>query len=174
MDMFDMKPDGPAHVRGEFQPIKTNVSGTHICELLPRLAGLADKYTIIRSVVGNINAHNFDTTQLGYRGLRMKDADMRSIGGAPAVGSIISKILGPRDGVPAFVWDRNGGSQESVQTGYLGPSYRPFEPGRGRQAYRRRLAWFRDDDEESLIDFSNFVIIIEISSFRPAQGHHRG
>ncbi len=72
MDTFDMKPDGPPEVRGEFRPIRTRVPGTFICELLPRLAGLADKYTLIRSVVGNVDAHNFDTTQLGYPGLRMK------------------------------------------------------------------------------------------------------
>jgi len=48
-DMFDMKPDAPADHRGEFKPIKTNVPGIDICELMPRLARLADKYTIIRS-----------------------------------------------------------------------------------------------------------------------------
>ncbi len=49
-DMFDMKPDAAAEYRGEFKPIKTNVSGIDICELMPQLAKLADKYTIIRSV----------------------------------------------------------------------------------------------------------------------------
>src|SRR4051794_31913193 len=49
-DMFDMKPDSPADYRGEFRPIRTNVPGLDICELMPRLARMADKYTIIRSV----------------------------------------------------------------------------------------------------------------------------
>jgi len=49
-DMFDMKPDSGADYRGEFKPIKTNVPGLDICELMPSLARLADKYTIIRSV----------------------------------------------------------------------------------------------------------------------------
>src|SRR6185503_20176124 len=48
-DMFDLKMDAPAEVRGEFKPIKTNVSGVEICEHLPQLARLADKYTLIRS-----------------------------------------------------------------------------------------------------------------------------
>ncbi|MCH2367767.1 MAG: DUF1501 domain-containing protein, partial [Planctomycetes bacterium] len=74
MDTFDMKPDGPPEVRGEFRPIPTRVPGTFVCELLPRLARLADKYTSIRAVFGNVDAHNFDTTQLGYPGLRMKNA----------------------------------------------------------------------------------------------------
>ena len=50
IDMFDMKPDAPAEYRGEFKPIQTNVPGLQICELMPGLAKLADKYTIIRSV----------------------------------------------------------------------------------------------------------------------------
>src|SRR5262249_17992636 len=49
-DMFDMKPDAPAEYRGEFKPIQTNVSSIQVCELMPELAKLADKYTIIRSV----------------------------------------------------------------------------------------------------------------------------
>ena len=104
-----MKPNGPVDLRGEFRPIQTNVHGTQIGELLPRLSRLADKFTIIRSVVGNVDAHNFDTTQHGYRNLRLPNPAMRSIGGAPAVGSVISKLLGPRDGVPPFVWDCVGG-----------------------------------------------------------------
>src|SRR5476651_1474413 len=49
-DMFDMKPDSPVDYRGEFRPIRSNVPGLDVCELMPRLAQQADKYTIIRSV----------------------------------------------------------------------------------------------------------------------------
>jgi hypothetical protein len=42
-----MKPDAPAEFRGEFSPIPTNVPGLDICELMPRLATIADKYTVI-------------------------------------------------------------------------------------------------------------------------------
>src|SRR5215204_7392070 len=41
-DMFDLKPDAPAEVRGEFKPIRTNVPGIQICEHMPRLAGMMD------------------------------------------------------------------------------------------------------------------------------------
>ena len=128
MDTFDMKPDSSLELRGEFNPIRTKVPGTHICELLPNLANLADKFTIIRSVVGNVNKHNYDTTQIGYPGLDLPKPAMRSIGGAPSIGGVISKILGGRDGMPAFVWDKTGGSQEEVQNGWLGPRYAPFDP----------------------------------------------
>src|SRR5262245_43446068 len=54
IDSFDMKPEAPAEIRGEFKPIKTNVPGIEIAELMPRLAKLADKYTILRSCTTGI------------------------------------------------------------------------------------------------------------------------
>src|SRR5215216_208578 len=51
-DMFDLKMDAPAEIRGEFKPIKTKVPGIKICEHLPRLAGMMDKLVLIRSIVG--------------------------------------------------------------------------------------------------------------------------
>src|ERR1700682_5543854 len=50
LDMYDLKPDAPAEIRGEFRPISTNVPGVDICELMPRLAGMADKLAIVRSL----------------------------------------------------------------------------------------------------------------------------
>ena len=50
MDTFDLKPDAPAEFRGEFNPIKTNVPGMEICEHLPKLAQVADKFAILRGV----------------------------------------------------------------------------------------------------------------------------
>ena len=51
-DIFDLKQEAPAEIRGEFKPIGTNVPGIQVCEHLPQLAQLADKYTIVRSMVG--------------------------------------------------------------------------------------------------------------------------
>ena len=51
-DMFDLKPDAPDGIRGEFRPIPTNVPGLDICEHMPRLARMMDKFAVIRSVVG--------------------------------------------------------------------------------------------------------------------------
>src|SRR5436190_15663360 len=50
LDVWDLKPDAPAEVRGEFKSIATSVAGVRLCEHLPRLARLADRYTIIRSM----------------------------------------------------------------------------------------------------------------------------
>src|SRR5438067_1266508 len=56
-DIWDMKPDAPAEVRGEFKPIETNVSGIQICEHLPKLARMADRYSLVRSVTHADNGH---------------------------------------------------------------------------------------------------------------------
>src|SRR5437773_2126222 len=50
LDMFDLKPDAPAEVRGEFKPIAGHTSGLLICEHLPRLAARSDKYAVVRSM----------------------------------------------------------------------------------------------------------------------------
>src|SRR5688500_18868508 len=57
-DMVDLKPDAPADVRGEFNPIKTNVPGLDICEHLPRLAKMMDRFAVIRSLVGSDGRHS--------------------------------------------------------------------------------------------------------------------
>src|SRR5437773_12142478 len=56
-DMFDLKPDAPAEIRGEFKPIKTNVTSIQICEHMPRIAAMMDKFAIIRSLVGARDEH---------------------------------------------------------------------------------------------------------------------
>ena len=45
-DFFDLKPDAPAEIRGEFSPVKTNVPGIEICEQLPRMAAMMDKLVV--------------------------------------------------------------------------------------------------------------------------------
>src|SRR2546430_1523512 len=50
LDMWDMKPQAPAEIRGPFKPIATTLPGVQICEHLPRLARLANQYALVRSV----------------------------------------------------------------------------------------------------------------------------
>ena len=57
-DTFDLKPHAPREVRGEFQPIATNVPGIQIGEHFVRLAGMADKWAVIRSLVGSEGRHS--------------------------------------------------------------------------------------------------------------------
>jgi hypothetical protein len=58
LDTFDLKPEAPAEVRGEFRPIATSVPGIHICEHLPRLARLMHKVALIRSVTHTARLHD--------------------------------------------------------------------------------------------------------------------
>lgn len=98
IDSFDLKPHAPKEVRGEFNPIDTNVPGIQICELLPNLAALADKYTLIRSIVGLRDEHSSFQTNTGY----VQDETERE--GYPNFGSIVSKVQGSTHPVvPPFV-----------------------------------------------------------------------
>src|SRR5438093_1771806 len=56
-DMFDLKPDAPSEIRGEFKPIPTNVAGIEICEHFPRLARMMDKLVVLRTMVGATGDH---------------------------------------------------------------------------------------------------------------------
>jgi hypothetical protein len=50
LDTFDPKPDAPAEYRGPFRPIQTRVPGLHLSELFPKLAAVADKFSLVRSM----------------------------------------------------------------------------------------------------------------------------
>jgi hypothetical protein len=110
-DMFDLKPDAPREFRGEFNPIKTNVPGIEICEHMPLLAQMADKYAILRSLVGMFDDHSNFHTQTGFG-----RNDLRNIGGRPSIGSVASRLLGPTgSGAPAYIAYNEG------HEGFLGP-----------------------------------------------------
>ena len=120
-DMFDLKPEAPVEFRGEFNPIKTNVSGIEICELMPKLATMADKYAIIRSLVGMRDDHSNFQTHTGYT-----QEDLRNVGGRPSIGAVATKLLGPSGtGAPPWV-SYNGGNP-----GYLGAQCRGYHPQGG-------------------------------------------
>ncbi len=139
LDTFDLKPDAPAEVRGEFQPIATNVPGLDICELLPRLSKLADKYTIIRSLVGFQEDHNTHWCTTGWESHPPMESSAvipgYPAGDWPSLGAILSRTLGPRvAGVPPAV-DLSPIDPDArfilrtppVQPGYLGPAHGGFE-----------------------------------------------
>ena len=57
IDLWDMKPEAPAEIRGEFQPVATNVPGISLCEHLPHLARQMDKLCLLRSMTHRMNVH---------------------------------------------------------------------------------------------------------------------
>ena len=58
LDSFDMKPNGPAEIRGEFKPVATRTPGVQVCEHLPKIAGQSDKWAQVRSLTHWSNEHN--------------------------------------------------------------------------------------------------------------------
>src|SRR5688572_16265433 len=91
LDTFDLKPEAPAEIRGPFQPIRTNVPGMEITELLPTLAKSADKYTIIRSLHHQRAEHSGGTHRFltGYPSIAANLQDSEY----PDIGSIVAKQL---------------------------------------------------------------------------------
>ena len=126
MDTIDLKPYAPSEIRGEFQPISTKIPGFQICELLPKLAGMADQFSFIRSLVGSIGRHHAYQGQSGF-----DEKDLARFGGRPAIGCVVSKLQGSADDpAPSFVDLMQGRPlvRNSARPGFLGPAYKPFRP----------------------------------------------
>jgi len=124
IDMFDLKPRAPAEYRGPFRPIGTNVPGIEITELLPTLAGMADKFAIVRSLHHERNEHSGGTHRFlsGYssRAANLNDAEY------PEIGSVVAQQLADRArDIPLYVANTKvyGGGPA-----YLGPAYAPYMP----------------------------------------------
>jgi hypothetical protein len=125
IDLFDLKPNAPAEYRGPFRPIRTNIPGLEINELLPRLSKMADKFALIRSLQHERNEHSGGTHRFlsGYpsKAANLNDAEF------PELGSVVAKQLTGRGnaGVPAFVANTKlyGGGPA-----YLGPTFAPYMP----------------------------------------------
>lgn len=124
LDLFDLKPAAPAEYRGPFQPIRTNVPGIEITELLPKLAGLADKFAIVRSLHHERAEHSGGTNRFltGYPSVAANLADSEF----PEIGSVVARQLDdPARPVPTFMANTKfyGGGPA-----YLGPAYAPYMP----------------------------------------------
>ncbi len=130
MDTYDLKPQAPPEYRGLWNPIRTNVPGIEITELFPRQAKIADKFSIIRSLHHDngdhfTGGHYMLTSRGGASG-----AD--TTGKYPSIGSIATKLLGPRkSGMPAYAavpYAASIGLRPGYfGANYLGNSYNPFE-----------------------------------------------
>ena len=123
LETFDLKPGAPAEIRGEFRPIRSNVPGIDICEHLPRLARLADKYTILRSLHHERGEHSGGTHRFltGHSSIQANLPNSEN----PELGSIVAKQLERqhRSEVPVFVADTQF---YGAGPAYLGKAYAPF------------------------------------------------
>jgi hypothetical protein len=128
LDMYDMKPSAPREYRGEFKPIKTNVPGIDICELMPRQAKIADQFAILRGV----QLAHLHTANEFYSGYPWQDAPRASVPGEaqrPALGAVVSKVRGGRSAIPPYVSLNNRADWERAY--YLGAEHEPFRVGGG-------------------------------------------
>src|SRR5262249_21657347 len=127
IDMWDLKPEAPADIAGEFKPIDTKASGVQISEHLSKVAQVMDKCPIVRSVAHTIPDHGRGTVWM-MTGNKPTPAMQY-----PSLGSLAAKMLPPEPGVPPYVTFNRSSSGTA---GYLGTAYNPFEvegnPGNGQ------------------------------------------
>src|SRR5262249_14655384 len=117
LDMYDMKPQAPVEFRGEFRPIRGNVPGMDVCELMPRQAQLRDKLAIRRGL-HFAEEHSAPSLWTGYPERITR----------PAFGSVVSYLKGRQDGLPPYVSLMN--QPLSEDPAYCGTAHRPFVPSR--------------------------------------------
>jgi hypothetical protein len=129
LDTFDLKPDAPGNIRGEFRPINTSVPGIQISEHFPKLAQRMEHAAVMRSMSTAESDHQLASYHLhtGYQ----KRAGDRVF---PSLGSIVSRELGKGDSpLPNFVCIGTG-PRQFARAGFLGPDHQPLcvtNPDRG-------------------------------------------
>jgi hypothetical protein len=125
IDSLDPKPEAPTDIRGPYKPIPTRVPGMRIGELLPRLARLADRFCLVRSMKNSDGGHDggMHVAMTGHS---------RPVVETPYYGSVMAKLCPSRAAVPSYVWLQNlaGDVQPRYLTGgFLGASCAPLRIG---------------------------------------------
>jgi hypothetical protein len=125
IDSLDLKPDAPAEIRGPYKPIATNVPGIRVGELLPRLAKLADRFCLVRSMSHGNGGHDggMHVCMTGHS---------RPVESTPYFGAVMAKLRPATRNVPSYVWLQNlaGDVQPRYLTGgFLGAAYSPLRVG---------------------------------------------
>ncbi|MBL9091295.1 MAG: DUF1501 domain-containing protein [Planctomycetaceae bacterium] len=122
-DTYDMKPDAPANIRGEFRPTATNVPGFDLCELMPRQAAMADKFALVRSMTFRQPDHQLHEVFTGFP----------LAAGRPAFGSVVSRLReAERARLPKYFslgyFDHPRTVAKAEQPLYAGAGHAPFAP----------------------------------------------
>src|SRR5579862_5463598 len=126
LDMYDMKPLAPVEYRGEFSPIRTNVPGIELCELMPMQAKIADKFAILRGA----RVANLHTGNMFYSGYPWQESPRASVPGEarrPAVGSVVSRLRPTSEDMPPYVSIENHRDWERAY--YAGVEHEPVRVG---------------------------------------------
>ncbi len=125
IDSWDPKPTAPDSIRGPFKPITTRVPGFQVCELLPRLAGMADRYCVIRSMSHGNGGHD-GGMHVCMTGHSQPQPD------TPYYGAVMARLRPSTRNLPPYVWIQNlaGDVQPRYLTGgFLGAAYSPLRVG---------------------------------------------
>lgn len=122
LDTFDPKPDAAIDVRGPFRSIPTRIDGHRFGELCGKLAGIADKLTVVRSMTHTEAAHERGAHNM-LTGYRPSPAIVY-----PSFGAVVSHELGVRNDLPPYVCVPNA-RQPDLGTGYLSSAFGPFSVG---------------------------------------------
>ncbi len=135
LDSFDLKPDAPAEIRGEFRPIATRTPGIRVCEHLPRLAERSNLWALVRSMSHPSNAHSDGHAMMltgrtplppGFDGNRPTPADW------PSIAALAGRLCPRRDGLPAAVVlperliHQTGRTIPGQFAGLMGPRHDPL------------------------------------------------
>ncbi|MFM8573813.1 MAG: DUF1501 domain-containing protein [Pirellula sp.] len=164
LETFDMKPEAPDKIRGPYRPISSKNPDLRICEHLPRMADLADKYAVIRTM-----SHTFNDHSGGAHYLQTGKRWHVPIGGGfsptprdwPSMGSIVEYVdqqrLGLRRELPSYMVVPNslGRLQEDGQyprpgehSGWLGQRYNPLTTRIDKKSKDDNPYWRNCTDEE--------------------------
>jgi hypothetical protein len=120
IDMWDIRPNAPQGIRGEFRQIPTTADGVAICEHLPRMAQVANRCTIVRSLAHTIPSHG-PATVFMTTGNKPTPAVQY-----PSLGSLVTRLMPAAQGVPPYVSFSELRNGSAGLSGYLGTGYNPF------------------------------------------------
>ncbi len=122
IDLYDLKPEAPAEIRGEFRPIRTKVTGVHVSEHLPRLAGVLEHVAIVRSVAHGTASH-LPASHWMMTGYQPSPSTTTNVN--PYAGAVAARLRGANvEGLPAYVSIPR--RQLLGGAAYLGPACNPF------------------------------------------------
>jgi hypothetical protein len=125
IDSLDPRPQAPEEMRGPYKPIATRIPGVRLGELLPRLAGMADRFCLVRSMSHGDGGHDggMHVCMTGHS---------RPSESTPYYGSVLAKLRPTGRNLPSYVWLQNlaGDVQPRYLTGgFLGAAYSPLRVG---------------------------------------------
>src|SRR5262249_27701752 len=133
-ETFDLKPSAPEGVRGPFRPMATRTPGISICEHLPMLARMTDRFAIVRSLTHTGVNHGTSAYHMLTGHIHFSPGTLRhpTPSDFPSVGSAVARFgrqpadMPPYIALPSVLYDGDGGEVPGQGPGFLGQRAAPF------------------------------------------------